>query len=122
DEINGGNRMRKLVDYFCRLIVDKGFNKHIIDNDKAFAGHAYYKAMKWMATGVDDLYVPDYVDVLRVSFTYKFSRGKFSDLVALLSGRNFETRTYQADIAERSYAMLSDGLMDFVNQTNYQRF
>ena len=122
DEEHGGNRMRKLVDYFCRLIVDKGFNKHILDNDKEFANHDYYKALKWMATGSDDLYVPNYIDVLRVSYTYKFSRGKFSDLVALLSGRNFETRTYQEDIAERSYAMLSEGLMDFVNQTNYQRF
>src|SRR5690606_32048295 len=46
DEINGGNKMRKLVDYFCRLIVDKGFNKHILDNDKSFANHEYYKAMK----------------------------------------------------------------------------
>ncbi|EMY81607.1 hypothetical protein pgond44_07140 [Psychroflexus gondwanensis ACAM 44] len=122
DEQHGGNRMRKLVDYFCRLIVDKGCNKHIVDNDKEFANHEYYKALKWMATGSDDLYVPNYIDVLRVSYTYKFSRGKFSDLVALLSGRNFETRTYQEDIAERSYALLSEGLMDFVNQTNYQRF
>jgi hypothetical protein len=93
DEQHGGNKMRKLVDYFCRLIVDKDFNKHIIDNDPSFAAHEYYKALKWMATGHDDLYVPDYIDVLRVAFTYKFCRGKFSDLVALLSGRNFETRS-----------------------------
>jgi hypothetical protein len=122
DEEHSGNIMRKLVDYFCRLIVEKGFDKHIVDNDKDFANHAYYKALKWMATGSDDLYVPNYIDVLRVAYTYKFSRGKFSDLVALLSGRNFETRTYQEDISERSYALLSDGLMDFVNQTNYERF
>lgn len=122
DEQHGGNRMRKLVDYFCRLIVDKSFNKHIVDNDKNFSNHEYYKALKWMATGSDDLYVPNYIDVLRVSYTYKFSRGRFSDLVALLSGRNFDTRSYQEDIAESSYALLSEGLMDFVNQTNYQRF
>ncbi|RJE74959.1 DUF262 domain-containing protein [Reichenbachiella sp. MSK19-1] len=122
DEQHGGNKMRKLVDYFCRLIVDKEFNKHIIDNDKEFAAHEYYKGLKWMANGSDDLYVPDYIDVLRVSFTYKFSRGKFSDLVALLSGRNFETRSYEDEIAERSYQTLSEGLNDFTNQTNYQRF
>lgn len=122
DERHGGNKMRKLVDYFCRLIVDKDFNKHIIDNDKAFANHEYYKALQWMAKGHDNLYVPDYIDVLRVSFTYKFSRGKFSDLVALLSGRNFETRTYEDEIAEASYHKLSEGLKSFVNQTNYQRF
>jgi len=122
DEVHDGNKMRKLVDYFCRLLVDKDFNKHILDNDKTFADSDYYKSLKWMATGSDDLYVPDYIDVLRVAFTYKFSRGKFSDLVALLSGRNFEARTYESEIAERSYEMLSDGLTDFVNQTSYQRF
>ncbi|MBD0777764.1 DUF262 domain-containing protein [Maribacter sp. ANRC-HE7] len=122
DEIHGGNKMRKLVDYFCRLLVDKDFYKHITDNDKAFASHDYFKALKWMGRGNDDLYIPNYIDVLRVAFTYKFNRGKFSDLVALLSGRNFDTRTYENEIAVKSYDLLSEGLMDFVNQTNYQRF
>src|SRR5690606_19392591 len=49
DEAHGGNKMRKLVDYFCRLLVDKDFNKHIIDNDKPFSSSAYYKSLKWMA-------------------------------------------------------------------------
>jgi hypothetical protein len=31
------------------------------------------------------LYLPSYVDVLRVAFTYKFKRWKLSDLVSLLS-------------------------------------
>lgn len=122
DEKFGGNTMRKMVDYFCRLLVDKGFIKHIQDNDIPFTKTDYYKEIKWMATGTDDLYVPDYIALLRVAFTFKFSRGKFSDLVALLSGRNFETRTYEDDIAEASYAKLSEGLSAFVNQTNYQRF
>lgn len=122
DEVHGGNRMRKMIDYFCRLLVDKGFHKHIVDNDQTFVKSDYYKGIKWMATGADDLYTPDYIDMLRVAFTFKFSRGKFSDLVALLSGRNFETRTYEDAIAETSYNKLSEGLLAFVNQTNYQRF
>ncbi|MAB68009.1 MAG: hypothetical protein CL662_14315 [Bacteroidetes bacterium] len=122
DELHGGNKMRKMVDYFCRLVVDKDFNKHIIDNDKEFASHDYYKTIKWMSAGSDDLYIPDYIDFLRVAFTFKFNRGKFSDLVALLSGRNFETRSYENEIAKKSYAMLSEGLNEFANQTNYQRF
>jgi len=122
DEIHGGNRMRKIIDFFCRLIVDKAFIKHIVDNDKPFATSNYFKGIKWMAIGADSLYVPDYIDMLRVAFTFKFSRGKFSDLVALLSGRNFETRTYEDTISEASYQKLSDGLESFVNQTNYQRF
>jgi hypothetical protein len=122
DEKYGGNTMRKMVDYFCRLLVDKGFIKHIQDNDNTFTQTDYYKEIKWMATGNDDLYVPDYIALLRVAFTFKFSRGKFSDLVALLSGRNFETRSYEGSIAEASYTKLSEGLSAFVNQTNYQRF
>ncbi|WP_420148589.1 GmrSD restriction endonuclease domain-containing protein [Spirosoma sp.] len=122
DEQHGGNTMRKLVDYFCRLLVDKDFNKHIVDNDPAFHSHNYYGAIRWMASGHDALYVPNYIDVLRVAYTYQFSRGRFSDLVALLSGRNFETRSYEDEIAEQSFQKLSVGLLDFVNQTNYQRF
>lgn len=122
DEKFGGNTMRKMIDYFCRLLVDKGFIKHIQDNDSTFSQSDYYKEIKWMAAGSDDLYVPDYIDMLRVAFTFKFSRGKFSDLVALLSGRNFENRSYDIEIAEESYAKLSAGLSAFVNQSNYQRF
>lgn len=122
DEQHGGNKMRKMVDYFCRLLVDKSFHKHIVDNDTNFTESNYYKGIKWIATNTDELYCPDYIDMLRVAFTFKFSRGKFSDLVALLSGRNFETRTYEDEIAAASYQKLSDGLESFVNQTNYQRF
>lgn len=122
DEAHGGNKMRKLIDYFCRLIVDKDFVKHIRDNDSNFAESNYYQAIKWMATNKDDLYVPNYIDMLRVAFTSRFSRGKLSDLVALLSGRNFETRKYEEEIADQSYQSLEKGLLDFVNQTYYQRF
>ncbi|MCO6148949.1 DUF262 domain-containing protein [Flavobacterium sp. NRK1] len=122
DEEHGGNRMRKMIDYFCRLIVDKDFNKHIVDNDKIFSEHAYYNAIKWMAREQDNLYKPDYVDMLRVAFTYKFQRGKFSDLVALLSGRNFITRDFEEEIATKSFSDLEEGLLAFVSQTNYQRF
>lgn len=122
DELHGGNRMRKMIDYYCRLIVDKDFIKHIRDNDLAFAESSYYKAIQWMATSKDDLYIPNYIDMLRVAFSYQFSRGKLSDLVALLSGRNFETRKYEIEIAEESYQKLEKGLLDFVNQTYYQRF
>lgn len=122
DEEHQGNKMRRMIDYFCRLVVDKSFNKHIVDNDKEFASHEYYTAIAWMKDGKDDLYIPDYLDVLRVALVYQFSRGKFSDLVALLSGRDFEKRTYEKEIMEASYKKLEKGLLAFFNKTNYQRF
>ena len=42
--------------------------------------------------------------------------------MALLSGRDFENRRNIQSIAEESYHKLRQGLEDFFNQTNYQRF
>jgi len=49
---------------------------------------------------------PSYTDMLRVAFTSEFGRGKLQDLVALLSGRNFETKQYEEEIAENSFSRL----------------
>jgi hypothetical protein len=55
---------------------------------------------KWLKDVNDDIYDPTYTDMLRVAFTSEFGRGKLQDLVALLSGRNFETKQYEEAIAE----------------------
>ena len=78
--------------------------------------------MKWLQQDNDDLYDPSYSDLIRVAFTSQFHRGRLADLVALLSGRNFETRTYEHDIAETSFAALKTGVQAFINKTNFQRF
>ena len=78
--------------------------------------------MKWLKNENDDLYDPSYVDMLRVAFVSQFSRGRLEELVALLSGRNFETREYEASIEEESYAKLKVGVEAFMNETNFKRF
>jgi len=40
----------------------------------------------------------------------------------LLSGRNFETRTYEEEIAAASFQTLNKGVMAFMNETNFKRF
>lgn len=57
-----------------------------------------------------------------MAFTHKFNRGKLSDLVSLLSGRNFETREYEETIVEESFKKLEEGIMNFVSETNFKRF
>jgi hypothetical protein len=42
--------------------------------------------------------------------------------VSLLSGRNFETRTYEEQIAKESFAKLEKGILNFINETNFKRF
>ena len=59
--------------------------------------------------------------MLRVAFTSQFGRGKLGDLVALLSGRNFETRAYEEAIVEQSFNKLRDGIDAFMNKTHFDR-
>ena len=117
-----GNELRKAIDYFCHLCIAPDFFKHIVDNDREFAKSDYFQKLQWLKTENEDLYDPDYNDLIRVAFTSQFNRGRLSDLVSLLSGRNFETRTYEEDIAEQSFATLKTGVNSFINETNFKRF
>lgn len=117
-----GNELRKAIDYFCHLAIAPEFYKHIIDNDKEFAKTDFFQKMQWLKTENENLYDPDYNDLIRVAFTSQFNRGRLSDLVSLLSGRNFETRTYEDAIAEQSFATLKTGVNSFINETNFKRF
>ncbi len=117
-----GNELRKAIDYFCHLAIAPEFYKHIVDNDKDFANSEFFQKMRWLKTENEDLYDPDYNDLIRVAFTTQFNRGRLSDLVSLLSGRNFELRTYEESIAETSFAILKKGVHNFIDETNFKRF
>lgn len=118
----GGNELRKAIDYFCHLSVAPDFYKHIVDNDKDFVATDFFPKMQWLKTENEDLYDPNYSDLIRVAFTSQFNRGRLSDLVNLLSGRNFETRSYEDVIAEKSFSKLKTGVNLFINETNFKRF
>ncbi|WP_262250196.1 GmrSD restriction endonuclease domain-containing protein [Parapedobacter soli] len=122
DTENGGNELRKAIDYFCHLAIAPDFYKHIVDNDKDFAQTDFFQKMSWLKTENEDLYDPSYNDLIRVAFTSQFNRGRLSDLVSLLSGRNFETRTFETEIAEQSFQKLKNGVNNFINETNFKRF
>ncbi|MBK7128674.1 MAG: DUF262 domain-containing protein [Crocinitomicaceae bacterium] len=117
-----GNILRKAIDYFCHLTISPEFYKHIIDNDPEFAKTEFFAKMAWLKSENEDLYDPDYNDLIRVAFTSQFNRGRISDLVSLLSGRNFETRTFEESITEQSFDTLKVGVNNFINETNFKRF
>ena len=117
-----GNTLRKAIDYFCHLAIAPEFYEQIESNDTEFVGTEYFKALRWLRQENDDLFDPSYSDMLRVAFTSRFHRGKLSDLVSLLSGRNFETKTFEKSIEEESYKKLREGVLDFMNETNFKRF
>jgi len=118
----GGNTLRKAIDYFCHLAVAPEFHGIIKENDKPFASTDYFQQMSWIRNENDDIYDPSYTDMLRVAFTSEFKRGKLEDLVALLSGRNFETKQFEIAIAEESFVKLRKGVLNFINETHFKRF
>ena len=122
NEVYGGNRLRKCIDYFCHLAVAPDFYHTLADVDKEFAATDYFQKMVWLKNENDDLYDPSYTDMLRVAFISEFKRGRLEDLVALLSGRNFENRSYEEEIAEDSFRKLEAGILNFMNETNFNRF
>lgn len=122
DEKYGGNETRKMIDYFCHFMQRPADYEMIAENDLDFTKSEAMKKIKWVVNEQEDIYIPSYTDVLRVSFTHKFQRGKIADLVSLLSGRDFETRENLESIAESSFATLREGVEAFVNETNFKRY
>ncbi|GHU87520.1 hypothetical protein FACS1894202_01970 [Clostridia bacterium] len=122
DELYGGNTLRKAIDYFCHLAVEPSFWSLMSKNDSAFMQTDYAQKMKWLKDDKEKIYDPDYDDMLRVAFMHRFGKGKLGDLVSLLSGRNFELRTFDAQIAEDSFAKLRLGVLDFMNEYNFEQF
>lgn len=122
NESYGGNALRKAIDYFCHALVKPDFLDTIKKNDPTFSDTEFYGKMRWLKNANDDIYKPGYTDLLRVAFTSQFQRGKLQDLVALLSGRNFETKQYEEAIAEGAFSRLKNGVLSFINETNFKRF
>lgn len=120
-ETYGGPELRKAIDYFCHLVAKPEFYERIRRNDPEFADSDFFKEMSWLKDASDDIYVPSYTDVLRVAFVSEFRRGRLQDLVALLSGRNFETRQFEEEITANSFRQLRNGVLRFINRTNFQR-
>lgn len=121
DTAHGGNVLRKVVDYFCHLAVKPDFYPTIA-KDSEFAKTPFANKIKWLAQDFEDIYDPDYGDMLRVAFMYKFSRGRLAELVSLLSGRDFETREYKEEIVDDSYNKLKAGIRSFINEYNFAQF
>lgn len=122
DEKYGGNNMRKAIDYFCHLAADPSFWSKIENSDAQFASSEYASSLQWLRDSNEDVYTPEYNDMLRVSFMHIFGRGKLGDLVSLLSGRNFADRTFSEEIVQESFNKLSIGVKNFMNRYNFQQF
>lgn len=121
DTVHGGNMLRRVVDYFCHLAVKPDFYPQMV-KDRDFENTEFAAKIRWLAKDNEDIYDPDYGDMLRVAFMYSFDRGRLSDLVSLLSGRDFLTREYKDEIVEDSYNKLKSGILKFINEYSFEQF
>lgn len=121
DTLHGGNTLRKVVDYFCHLAVKPDFYPQML-KDIDFAQTEYANRISWLRNDFEEIYDPDYGDMLRVAFMYSFNRGRLADLVSLLSGRDFETREYKEEIVLESYNLLKQGILRFINEYSFKQF
>ena len=122
NETYGGNTLRKAIDYFCHMAVSPDFYATIQKNDPIFCKTDFFQKMSWLKNENANIYDPAYTDMLRVAFTTEFKRGRLQDLVALLSGRNFETKQFEETIVEDSFTRLKGSLLSFMNETHFKRF
>ena len=117
----GGNALRKAIDYFSHLTVEPEWYSDMT-KDAEFMKTQYANKLEWLKNDSESIFDPDYNDILRIAFMYKFGRAKLKDLVSLLGGRDFETREYKVSIAEESFRKLSEGVIDFMNQYTFSNF
>lgn len=122
DEIHGGAMLRKAIDYYCHLAAKPEFWSVLSAQDPEYMNTEYAAKSEWLKSDKDDIYDPDYNDMLRVAFMFKFGRGKLADLVSLLSGRDFATRDYKSEIADESFEKLNDGVLRFMSESNFKDF
>lgn len=122
DEIHGGNTLRKIVDYFSHLAVVPTYYEFIKNNDTNFAATPYLSKLAWLADDKETVYDPSCDDVIRVAFMHKLKRAKLSNLVQLLTGRDFETREFREEIVEDTFKQMYDGVLNVISQHNFTQF
>ena len=67
DENYGGNNLRKAIDYYAHLSRVPSFNERIKEDDQDFVNTEYFSKIAWLKDEIEDVYDPDYDDVLRVA-------------------------------------------------------
>lgn len=117
-----GRNLRKLIDYFCHLSVSGHAYDDIRNNDKEFTASGNLKKIQWLQSQSDELFQPDYTDVIRIAGLVGFSRGKAGAIVSELSGLNPQTRKIDESLIPSAYEKFANALDQLVSKTHVERF
>lgn len=122
DTVHGGNNLRKQIEYFVQLLNDPNLLENIVKFDSDFANTKEFNQIKWIASEINPIYKPRYADILHLILATSFKRGKLSDMVSLISGRDFEARNYSEEGMKANYAKMQAGATLVFNKSNFQRY
>ena len=122
DTVHGGNNLRKQIEYFVQLLNDPNLLENIVKFDSDFANTKEFGQIKWIASEVNPIYKPRYADILHLILATSFKRGKLSDMVSLISGRDFEARHYSEEGMKANYDKMQAGATLVFNKSNFQRY
>ncbi|MFU8763920.1 MAG: DUF262 domain-containing protein [Haliea sp.] len=117
-----GRNLRKLIDYFCHLAVSGHAFEDIRENDKEFAASGHLVKIQWLQSESDELFQPEYTDVIRIAGLVGFSRGKAGAIVSELAGLDPETRRIDENRIPDAYARFGQALDQLVSKTHFKRF
>lgn len=117
-----GRNLRKLIDDFCHLAVSGHAFDDIRENDEEFAASEHLEKIQWLKRQTDELFQPEYTDVIRIAGLVGFSRGKAGAIVSELSGLDPETRKIDESRIPDAYQRFSDALDQLVRKTHLERF
>lgn len=122
DTQHGGTTIRKQIEYFVELLKDPTILHNIEKTDPEFGKSPAFKQISWITSETDPVYKPEYADLLHVILALQFHRGKLSDLVSLISGRDFQARNYTEESMGRNYKSMAEGVSLVLNQSRFRRF
>lgn len=124
DEEHGGNTLRKIIDYFSHLAKVPSYYDYLVSHDTDFCNkpEQYIKKLEWLKDDSEAVFDPECDDIIRVAFMHKFQRAKLSELVKMLSGRDFETREFKAEIIDDTYRGMYEGVLNAINEHNFKQF
>jgi hypothetical protein len=117
-----GRNLRKLIDYFCHLSVSGHAYEDIRENDEEFTASGHLAKIQWLKNQSDELFQPEYTDVIRIAGLVGFSRGKAGAIVSELSGLDPETRKIDESRIPDAFARFGHALDQIVRKTHVERF
>lgn len=122
DVTHHGNDLRKEIEYFIQIYNDAALANNIKQMDPDFADSEYYQHIAWAKNENTTIFDPDFGDLLHICLGIGFLRGRLSQLISLISGRDFETKTYTEEAMAKSYQKLNETIQYVLNESNFKRY